>query len=226
MQEATARSRWAAACTLYVAAWLAVMVLPASSDTWYCPNNDDAVQLHLTAAGSTISARCLLGGSVSTATGHEMGCAMAPLETVLSSGESIASTCLDGSPADTIRFEGPGSDYDGDGGPNKADNCIALANAAPLDCDTDLDGYGNRCDGDFDNSGEPRVSVSDFYSFLKDFGSGVDSGVGTNMSCDGTPAVSVSDFWLFLAQFRGDKPGPSGLVCRGVTPCPSPSTTN
>ncbi len=42
-------------------------------------------------------------------------------------------------------------DADSDGIGNSFDNCIVLANADQRD--TNGDGYGNRCDGDFDNNG-------------------------------------------------------------------------
>jgi hypothetical protein len=114
------------------------------------------------------------------------------------------------------------TDTDGDGVIDCADNCIGVANASPNDCDTDMDGYGNACDGDFDNGGFPRVNAADFTGpFLTDLGTGTDSGVGTNMSCDGFPAVSATDFTTyFLPQFTAGSPGPSGLACAGTVPCP------
>lgn len=44
-------------------------------------------------------------------------------------------------------------DSDNDGVPDSADNCPNTPNAPPMDCDTDGDGFGNRCDGDLDNNG-------------------------------------------------------------------------
>ena len=47
------------------------------------------------------------------------------------------------------------------------------------------DGYGNHCDGDFDNNGS--VGLSDFTDYMiPDAIEGEDSGVGTDMNCDGT----------------------------------------
>jgi hypothetical protein len=113
---------------------------------------------------------------------------------------------------------GPAQDTDGDGTFDALDNCINVANAAPQDCDTDQDGYGNSCDGDYNNDG--IVSPVDFSpTFLADFTAGSDSGVGTDMNCDGlvTP-VDFSPF--FLGQFAAGAPGPSGLSCAGTVPCP------
>lgn len=114
------------------------------------------------------------------------------------------------------------TDTDSDGVIDCADNCTLIANASPFDCDTDMDGYGNRCDGNFDNAGLPGVAASDFTSvFLPDLGTGVDSGAGTNMSCDGLPAVAASDFTgFFLPQLGLGTEGPSGLACAGTIPCP------
>jgi hypothetical protein len=55
---------------------------------------------------------------------------------------------------------GPSADNDGDGVFDVLDNCSTRANAAPLDCDTDDDGYGNACDGDFDQT--HTVNAVDF----------------------------------------------------------------
>ena len=49
-------------------------------------------------------------------------------------------------------FAGLAPDADGDGVPDVLDNCSAVANAGTLDCDTDQDGYGNRCDCDLNQS--------------------------------------------------------------------------
>jgi hypothetical protein len=112
---------------------------------------------------------------------------------------------------------GPAVDSDGDGVFNVLDNCVSLANKAPADCDTDNDGYGNRCDGDFDNN--KLVTATDFgVSFLPDFKKGKDSGKGTDMDCNGL--VTAADFGgSFLPQFKAGKPGPSGLFCAGTIPC-------
>jgi hypothetical protein len=85
-------------------------------------------------------------------------------------------------------------------------------------CDSDSDGYGNPCDGDFDNSG--FVTVSDFTPIFMDaFTAGVDSGKGEDMDC--STFVTVSDFTpLFMDQFTAGVPGPSGLACAGTIPCP------
>jgi hypothetical protein len=96
-----------------------------------------------------------------------------------------------------------------------ADNCVLVANAPPLDCDSDSDGYGNACDGDFNN--DTFVDPTDFTTvFLPSF-TGTPIG-GTDMNCD--RFVDPTDFTAyFLPQFSAGVPGPSGLSCAGFPSC-------
>ena len=118
-------------------------------------------------------------------------------------------------------------DDDGDGVANSADNCLFVSNAAPANCDTDSDGFGSACDGDFDQSG--HVSATDFSDhFLPDFGTGTDSGTGTDMDCSGI--VNATDFGTyFLPQFLPPgSPGPAGsgsddvVISASRTSCVAP----
>lgn len=106
------------------------------------------------------------------------------------------------------------ADLDGDLVPDSFDNCDNEPNG-PNDgsnqVDTDQDGYGNACDGDFDN--DFGVQPSDFTLFLLDFG-----GTGTLTDLDGDGGVTPADFSIFLQSFGGS-PGTSGLACAGVIPC-------
>jgi hypothetical protein len=115
---------------------------------------------------------------------------------------------------------GPAADTDGDGTFDALDSCINVANPAPVDCDTDSDGYGNQCDGDFDNGG--TTTPGDFtLLWIPDFvNGGSDSGIGSDMDCGGT--VTPGDFTqLWIPNFTGGGlPGPSGLSCAGTVPCP------
>src|SRR5215470_3779881 len=98
-------------------------------------------------------------------------------------------------------FAGPSTDTDGDGVFDVLDNCVNVKNAAPQDCDTDKDGYGNMCDGDFDQ---------DYFMWLGDAAGGYDvSGTGTDMDCDGY--VFPSDYITWLGTAAIGSPGPSGL---------------
>jgi len=113
---------------------------------------------------------------------------------------------------------GPAQDSDGDGVFDALDNCVNTPNASPQDCDTDSDGYGNSCDGDFENGG--TVNSGDFTTFfVPDFTAGTDSGIGSDMDCGGT--VNSGDFTTyFVPQFTQGSPGPSGLSCAGTVTCP------
>jgi hypothetical protein len=96
-------------------------------------------------------------------------------------------------------------DSDGDGVGDDVDNCTLIQN--PAQDDTDGDGYGNACDGDFNSDGV--VNGLDFFLFLLDFASGSDSGTGTDM--DGSGAVNGLDYSepYFVAAFSSGVPGPS-----------------
>jgi hypothetical protein len=116
----------------------------------------------------------------------------------------------------TAMFAGPATDTDGDGVFDVVDSCRTRPNAAPIDCDTDQDGYGNICDGDFDNN--LAISAIDYATkFVPSFKTGVDPGIGTDMDCNGV--VNALDFGRFVPVFKTGKPGPSGLFCAGTVPC-------
>jgi len=116
-----------------------------------------------------------------------------------------------------MALAGPAPDADNDTVPDVLDSCMTIPSAGVLSCDTDIDGYGNPCDGDFDQSN--TVNATDFSGFLlPDFSAGTDSGVGSDMDCSG--GVNATDFsGYFLPQFTGGVPGPSGLPCAGVAGC-------
>jgi hypothetical protein len=110
------------------------------------------------------------------------------------------------------------ADADGDRVCDALDNCTNSVN--PGQIDTDRDGFGNACDGDFDQSG--AVDVEDFSRhFLRDFVVGEDSGTGSDM--DGNGRVESADFSYFITQLQSGTPGPSGLACAGMASCAAPS---
>ena len=97
-------------------------------------------------------------------------------------------------------------DTDGDGVPDESDNCTLLAN--PTQCDSDGDGYGNRCDADFNDNGS--TNAQDTALFRQQLGQ---PSVGptfneADLNCNG--AVNAQDTALFR-QLLGSPPGPSGL---------------
>jgi len=106
------------------------------------------------------------------------------------------------------------ADADGDLVPDSFDNCD-VADNGPNDgsnqVDTDIDGYGNACDADYDN--DLAVTAGDFGIFLGTFG-----GPGDLTDHDGDGSVTAADFGVFLGQFGG-APGTSGLACAGTVPC-------
>jgi hypothetical protein len=78
---------------------------------------------------------------------------------------------------------GPIVDTDGDGVIDNLDNCAGLVNSEQ--CDTDLDGYGNGCDPDFDQSNQ--VGIPDFATFAAAFGLAPGP---SGLLCAGTVACS------------------------------------
>lgn len=104
------------------------------------------------------------------------------------------------------------TDSDNDLVPNQFDNCSQVANGpnqGTNQVDSDLDGYGNRCDTDYDNS--LTTTVSDFSFFLGTFGT---NSLGET-DHDGSGTITVADFSIFLSKFPPGPsvPGPSGLAC-------------
>ncbi len=105
----------------------------------------------------------------------------------------------------TIIKAGTGSDQDGDGIADAVDNCTLLAN--PAQCDSDGDGYGNRCDGDLNDNG--ATNAQDTALFRQQLGQ-PSAGPAFNpadVNCSG--AVNAQDTVLFR-QLLGSPPGPSG----------------
>lgn len=112
---------------------------------------------------------------------------------------------------------GPAGDGDSDGTFDVLDICSADPSApSPIGCDTDGDGYGNACDGDFNNDGS--VALGDFGTFGGTFGdTGAPGSLVTDLNCDGS--VALGDFGIFGTQFGLGAPGPSGLSCAGEAGC-------
>ena len=90
-------------------------------------------------------------------------------------------------------------DSDSDGVDDLVDNCTNAAN--PDQRDTDADGYGNRCDADF--NGDGNVNLSDYSVFRSAFGT-----AGPDEDFNGDGIVNLSDYSIFRKSF-GKALGPS-----------------
>jgi hypothetical protein len=93
-------------------------------------------------------------------------------------------------------------DSDSDGISDPFDNCINHANANQRD--TDGDGFGNRCDADFDQSN--LVNITDLGIFKSRFGT-----TNADADLDGNGLVNITDLGIFKSLF-GKAPGPSGVA--------------
>ena len=98
-------------------------------------------------------------------------------------------------------------DTDGDGVTDPADNCTLRAN--PGQCDSDADGFGNRCDGDLNNNG--FTNAQDTTLFRQQLGQPSPAPVynEADLNCNGF--VNAQDATLFR-PLLGIPPGPSGVV--------------
>ncbi len=109
------------------------------------------------------------------------------------------------------------SDADGIGDP--VDNCKVAPNASQTD--TNADGFGNRCDADYDDNG--MVGISDYGMLLGAFGTTTGMpGFDPEFDLNDNGVIGGGEVAFFLNRF-GLPPGPSGLACAGTsTPCPAP----
>ena len=97
---------------------------------------------------------------------------------------------------------GGDADTDGDGVPDLSDNCIFVANADQRD--TNEDGFGNICDGDFND--DCSTNIADLAIFRGGF-----LGSDPDLDLNGIGGVNIADLSIFRGLFLGE-PGPSGLA--------------
>lgn len=98
-------------------------------------------------------------------------------------------------------------DGDADGIPDALDNCVELANADQID--DDLDGFGNRCDADLNQSG--LVNIGDFGLFRTCL-LHAQNHEPFDLACDfdGSRTITALDARIFRSLYER-KPGPSAL---------------
>ncbi len=110
------------------------------------------------------------------------------------------------------------ADPDADGVCAERDNCLSAANSSQADFD--LDGFGDACDADYDQTGV--VGASDFSLLRGKLGQRAgDPGFDPRFDSDGDGVVGSSDLSLLRSQMAGP-PGPSGLACAGSPFCAAP----
>ena len=100
-------------------------------------------------------------------------------------------------------------DSDGDTITDDMDNCITLSNVEQIDSDND--GFGNRCDGDFD--GTCVVDLSDYTKFLSEFGTSIIQDAKYDFNSDGE--IDFTDYIIFLQLF-------GTTVASGIATCTPP----
>jgi len=113
----------------------------------------------------------------------------------------------------------PFNDADGDQRADDVDNCLTLANnsGAGAQCDSDNDGFGNRCDGDISFPvGVGVTNSQDYVIFRGQVGqpSVAPTYNKADINCNGS--VNAQDYVLFRGLL-GHPPGSSGYLCAGVS---------
>lgn len=106
-----------------------------------------------------------------------------------------------------LELEPASIDSDGDGLPDDGDNCILVPNADQLD--SDGDGCGNRCDGDFDQSG--LVDAVDLSAIIQTGFGSTQGRFDVQVPHDTTTGglVNVVDLSYAVNVLYGRAPGPS-----------------
>jgi hypothetical protein len=97
------------------------------------------------------------------------------------------------------------ADSDGDGVPDDSDNCTLAANASQ--CDSDGDGFGNRCDGDLNNNNFTNAQDTTLFRAQLGKPSVAPTYNQADLNCNGF--VNAQDTTLFRSRL-GAPPGPAG----------------
>ncbi len=101
-------------------------------------------------------------------------------------------------------------DTDGDGVRDGLDNCTLVANA--IQCDSDGDGYGNHCDGDFGlpAPGNGVTNAQDYVLFRAELTQPSVPPTYNKADINCNTVVNAQDYVLFRGLLSAP-PGPSGL---------------
>src|SRR6185295_19366126 len=98
-------------------------------------------------------------------------------------------------------------DTDNDGVIDDVDNCVLDPN--PTQLDVGLDGYGNICDADLNDT--DLVTATDFFILRGVLNQPADSSKTAGMAdLNGSGTVTTADYGLLRARLN-TRPGPSGL---------------
>jgi hypothetical protein len=114
------------------------------------------------------------------------------------------SSTKESDPSATVVFHSS-PDTDSDGILDSSDNCTLAYN--PQQVDSDVDGYGNRCDGDLD--GNKFVSAADVVLFRAQLGKPSVAPVFNPADFDANGWVNAFDTAIFRSMI-GKPPGPKG----------------
>jgi len=115
-------------------------------------------------------------------------------------------------------FAGLAPDSDGDGVPDVLDNCVAVSNAGTLDCDTDQDGYGNRCDCDLTNS--TACTTADLGLWKIAFKAAPQTNMNANLDCSAN-GITTSDLGIWKILFKN-----SGTQFKSGLSCANPNVAS
>ncbi len=109
----------------------------------------------------------------------------------------------------------PDVDTDSDGVIDALDNCSARSNATQVD--SDADGVGNRCDGDFNNNSV--VNSQDYVLFRQQLGQPSVAPTYNKADINANGVVNSQDYVLFRGLL-GSSPATESGLCNATWPCP------
>ncbi|MBN8279839.1 MAG: hypothetical protein J0M16_04455 [Gammaproteobacteria bacterium] len=161
----------------------------------------------LQANGGPTETRDLLPGSVAIDKGSAGSAVLDQRGAIRPDDQAGVPNAAGGDGSDVGAVETGAPDTDGDGVPDPADNCTLVPNASQ--CDSDGDGYGNRCDGDLNNNGFTNAQDTTLLRQQLGQPSPPPAYNEADLNCNGF--VNAQDVTLFRSLL-GAPPGPSGVA--------------